>query len=1314
MSTYRPPPPEVRARRAHQEWLGFVQPVGLVVSIPALERAQCQVSKDVPQKALLALATPADEPVRVPDLPALLQDVLRWSPSDFGPPEERWSVALPDYGEVLRPNLCIFDAAAPGGVLGLITTLPDGVGFDEKATGPGWEATHQARFERLLRECQVPFGLLYNQRSLRLVYAPRGESSGHLTFDVKAMTTVAGRPILAGLDALLGVERMFSLADDQRLPAILEASRRYQNEVSSQLAEQVLGALHALVTGFHAADRATDGKLLAESLREAPNEVYGGLLTTLLRLIFILYAEDRDLLSKDPLYAQHYSVASLFEKLREDAARYPDSMDQRYGAWARLLSLFRMIHDGVHHGPMGLPPRYGRLFDPDAYPFLEGRPRGDHRQLGARLSPPRVSDGVVFRVLEALLILSGDRLSYRTLDVEHIGSVYEAMMGFSLEVTKEPSLALKGPRKKGAPSADPIVGLETLLAKKGAARIEHLKAMDVDVSGKSAGEVKEAKSIDELAAAFGKKVSSVLPHVLPAGSLVLQPTEERRRSGSHYTPRALTEPIVEKTLAPVLAGLGERPTPEQILSLKICDPAMGSGAFLVAACRALGSALEAAWHHHGTPPIPPDEDQVLYARRLVAQRCLYGVDKNPFAVDLAKLSLWLVTLAKNHPFTFLDHALRCGDSLVGLSLEQLMAFHWAPEAQQPTIAAAVRPALAKAERLRAEIQRLADSGDTRKKRALLDAADETTAGLRQVADAALEAFFSEAKDKDRRRRLGELSREVSGALSGEGARLDLETAEGLRPFHWPLEFPEVFHRERPGFDAFVGNPPFAGKNTLLQGHGEGYLDWLKTLHEGAHGNADLVAHFFRRVFVLLRDGGAFGLIATNTIAQGDTRATGLYPIVKAGGVIYDATRRKKWPTAAAVIVSVVHVAKALKVRVGPRLDDREVPRISAFLFHTGPDEDPKVLAANANQSFQGSIVLGMGFTFDDSNPEATPIAEMERLIAKDPRNRERIFPYLGGEELNTSPTHAHHRFVINFGQMSEEEARQWPDLMAIVEAKVKRERLVQKDPGAKKLWWQFIRTRPELYEAIRNVDRVLAIARTTKHLGFAQISPETVFSENLVLFAAGRAAFSNLQSRAHDIWVRFTSSTLEDRLGYRPSDCFETFPFPKDWATNSTLEAAGQAYYDFRAALMVQNDQGLTATYNRFHDPDENDPGILKLRALHDAMDRAVLDAYGWTDVKPTCTFLLDYEEDDDQDEDTGKKRRKKPWRYRWPDDTRDEVLARLLALNNERAAAEALLGQEAHLKSPAKPKKPKKPKKTKKTEAAAPGTPDLFNPDDT
>jgi len=385
------------------------------------------------------------------------------------------------------------------------------------------------------------------------------------------------------------------------------------------------------------------------------------------------------------------------------------------------------------------------------------------------------------------------------------------------------------------------------------------------------------------------------------------------------------------------------------------------------------------------------------------------------------------------------------------------------------------------------------------------------------------------------------------------------------------------------------------------------------------------------------------------------------------------------------------------------LDTRRVRKITAFLFDKGGNDDPYKLLANANKSFQGSIVLGMGFTFDDSNPEATPIAEMHRLIEKDPRNAERIFPYIGGEEVNSSPTHAHHRYVINFGEMAEAEAKQWPDLMAIVEQKVKPERLKVKDKGAREKWWQFIRTRPELHREIAECDRVLVIpCGATTYVGFAFLPSQMVFAHYLAVFTFTKfSEFASMQSRVHEIWARFFGSSLGDGLRYTPSDCFETFPFPNNWEIDPSLETIGQTYYDYRADLMVRHNQGLTDTYNRFHDPEEQNPDILKLRHLHDQMDQAVLKAYGWEDLcsrtadanDTPCGFALDYLDIDPKDlpttaqdriasgdlffstadeaiafgslVSTGK--RKLPWRYKWPAATHDEVLARLLELNHQR-----------------------------------------------
>src|ERR1051326_7749196 len=392
------------------------------------------------------------------------------------------------------------------------------------------------------------------------------------------------------------------------------------------------------------------------------------------------------------------------------------------------------------------------------------------------------------------------------------------------------------------------------------------------------------------------------------------------------------------------------------------------------------------------------------------------------AVDLAKLSLWLATLAKDHPFTFLDHALRHGDSLVGFTTRQISYFDWASNPQQDLFGKRFQDKLELVLRNRAVILDAPDTVPYETQQQRLRKADEYLVDARLTGDVLAAAFFSSSKPKAR-----EKDRLAKGALLKRAIEniTDLEADDELRgivralrvqgviPFHWELEFPEVFRRG--GFDAIVGNPPFAGKNTFIEGNAAGYLNWLKLIHVDSHGNSDLAAHFFRRAFTLLKPCGCFGLIATNTIGQGDTRSTGLRWICGEGGVIYRARKRYKWPGQAAVVVSVVHMHKG--PIEGPYfLDGRAVDRITAYLFHAGGSEDPEVLVANEGKSFIGSYVLGMGFTFDDTDKKgvASSLAERDRLISKNARNAERIFPYIGGEEVNDSPTHAHHRFVINF------------------------------------------------------------------------------------------------------------------------------------------------------------------------------------------------------------------------------------------------------------------------------------------------------------
>ena len=415
-----------------------------------------------------------------------------------------------------------------------------------------------------------------------------------------------------------------------------------------------------------------------------------------------------------------------------------------------------------------------------------------------------------------------------------------------------------------------------------------------------------AATLEDLHAALLPVIDpAATPDLVPKGAMVLQPSEERRRSGSHYTPRALTEPIVRTTLEPILARLrgadGRPPRPEQILDLKVCDPAMGSGAFLVEACRQLGDALVEAWHAHGeVPAIPPDEDEVIFARRLVAQRCLYGVDRNPVAVDLAKVSLWLVTLAKDHALTFVDHALRHGDSLVGLSRKQIEAFHWDPDAprfQAGFETMRVREHVAKVAELRRRIREADESVSDWELRDLWDEAQFELGKVRLFGDLVLAAFFEGEKPKEREAKRSEYA---SAVVSGEAERYrgwleEWRHAEPpLAPFHWEIEFPEVFERENPGFDAIVGNPPFCGQEHSISA-GNVATTWTGSRRCTRRATATPTSSptSSGALSTCCAQDGAFGLIATNTIGQGDTRATGLRWICQHGGEIYRRTQARQ-------------------------------------------------------------------------------------------------------------------------------------------------------------------------------------------------------------------------------------------------------------------------------------------------------------------------------------------------------------------------------------------------------------------------------------
>ncbi len=492
----------IPTKALHEQWLGLVQPVGLVVAPAVLTKLELVPNQSTAyisalQLQLKGLLEKVDglngDPVMVvSSFQQLATELLEWGEADLldleallaaRGPEGVPEVVLSEYGETLRPThgvpklegvdlqALVLDLTQWRDASG---TLTPQWGRDLDAawnpTGNGWDATPQQRFERLLKETEHPIGLLFNGTQLRLVHAPRGESSGHITLPLEPMAEVAGRPMLGALELLLGVDRLFGGNPEQRLPQLLAASRKNQNEVSTRLAEQVLEALWELLLGFDAAERLAQqsGRTVLGALpttEEGQKHLYGGLITVLLRLVFLLYAEDEELMPRDSLYGQHYSVSTLADRLRQERVEHQSGMAERRGGRASLLSLFRLVYDGGGAEPKYLPARHGELFDPDAYPFLEGREAGSCYADAILSNVPSLSDDVVEKVLSKLIWLDGERLSYRALDVEQIGSVYDGIMGFTIKTTSQSAFAFMYKSSKSAGRIILVANAEECLAK---------------------------------------------------------------------------------------------------------------------------------------------------------------------------------------------------------------------------------------------------------------------------------------------------------------------------------------------------------------------------------------------------------------------------------------------------------------------------------------------------------------------------------------------------------------------------------------------------------------------------------------------------------------------------------------------------------------------------------------------------------------------------------------------------------------------------------------------------------------------------------
>ena len=1417
--------------RHHAEWLSLVESSGPFLSMPVLLRVFPQgLDLRDPSRAAALRENYEDWLERGRPLAYVhtawvrhvLENLLEW-PADFIAEGQSIPAGMeasqPHFGETLRPDLVLRRPAGGEGDSNpqlLVVTYPPAQDLEKPVAGKIWKASPATRMTELLHASGVPLGLVTNGEHWLVVYAPRGETSGFASWyaDLWMQEPVT----LRAFHSLLCLRRFFGVAAGETLAALYAESAKDQQEVTEQLGRQVRRAVEMLVQAIDQIDADSNRALLANVPEK---EVYDAVLTVMMRLVFLFSSEERGLLLLgDLLFDQHYAVSTLRELLRERADQHGEEvLERRHDAWSRLLATFRAVHGGVQHEAMRLPAYGGSLFDPDRYPFLEGRESGSHwRETPAHPLP--VNNRVVLHLLEALQLLrvkvpgggptEARRVSFRALDIEQIGHVYEGLLDHTARRATEVTLGLSGKNEPeislaklealagidpgaAGQESDPLEGglmaaetTDSLPIPFPAGKVRYDEAPTAppalidflkDATGRSANALETSLGFGKPKA--GSKSRAVAPSdsssssfvirnssfdishslllacgqdprlaqrihpfvgllrsddfgrlaVIRPGAVFVTAGTDRRSSGTHYTPRSLTEPIVKHTLDPLVyigpaEGLPEAElklkSPKEILALKVCDLAMGSGAFLVQACRYLAERLCEAWElaekeHVGSMLITPDGDfsvgsagerllpsdpaeRVALARRYVADRCLYGVDINPMAVEMAKLSLWLITLQKDRPFTFLDHAFKCGDSLLGVtSVKQIENFSLRVkpgETVQDTFATAnlfryVDEASAK----RRALEDLPSNDHTQieAKNRLHAEAEAATAKVKAVANCliALELRGLDGKAyEDQRTAEAEtvqllMKRDADASLKSPVSNLQSSLSahasmqlRGRSTFNWPVEFPEVFARG--GFDGFVGNPPFMGGLKIVPTYGKDYRDYLFARLAcgvtGVRGTSDLCSFFFLRVHELLSANGCSGLIATNTIAQGDTRETGLDQLYNAGAVTFRANTSLRWPGSAALFVSVVHFSRVNWD--GPRiLDNALVSQISPYLASSVIDRilNPYELAASSSIGFQGSNVCGLGFTLlpDDA----------KKMLEEVVRNRDVIFPYLIGDDFNSRYDQSVSRWIINFfdwpnsrqGDENGPAASDYPDVLHILETLVKPERLSLPptnhfNKAAAKNWWQYGGPRHALYRELRKVKRTLVTATVSPTNAVSWMPSVMVFDKQVVCFPIDDDGFfAVMQSSFHWAWAWAYSSTLgSGTLRYSPSNCSGTFPFPLDY---SSIRRIGEDYYSRRKRVLLDRKEGFTTFYNRFHNQSELSEDVSQIRALHAEMDQAVAAAYGWSDLDLGHGFHATRQGE----------------RYTVSEAARREILDRLLALNHQRHAEELAAGlHEKKSKKPA------------------------------
>lgn len=1334
----------------HTEWLSMIEVSGPFLAVPVLEKIfpQGLESLETYRKKRIRLAyeewrDAVEE--KDPQLPELhrawielvLKELLEYEDSvlQLVTDDADFTYKSPDGDGQFTPDYVLRSEAGEKPML-FVSIFPEGTDLEKVKIGDGWPVSIFERMTLFCRNQGVRLGLISNGERWMLVNAPIGNTSSHVSWYARLWFQ---EPVtLKAFQSLLGVRRWFG-PEEEAMPAMLEESLQHHEEVTDTLGEQVKRAVEVLVQCLDKANQDRNRELLHDV---PPAELYEAGLTVMMRLVFVLCAEERGLLLLgDSIYDQYYAITTLRGQLAEEADQHGhEVLERRHDAWARLLAVFRAVFTGVEHETLRMPALGGSLFDPDRFAFLEGRAKGTHWQ-DTPAQPLPIDNRTVLLLLDALQVLEQRGgallLSYKALDVEQIGHVYEGLLEHTVRRLSKDTLGMIGSQKAKNPNLT-LAELESARLDGEEALISIVKS--ATLRSKSAIGNALGKEVDDNT--FGKIVTvcggdmdlakriKPFAHLLRtdawgdfifyrANSFAVTLGADRRETGTHYTPKSLTESIVETTLQPIAyvgpaEGLArdewQLKSAAELLELKICDPAMGSGAFLVQVCRWLSERLVEAWGKEAAQgkyitvdglsldvagsaePMPDSLDErLLFACRLVAEKCLYGVDLNPLAVELAKLSIWLITLAKGRPFGFLDHNLRSGDSLLGLhKLEQLTKFSLHPDKKQiisifaSNIEAAVKDTLILRKKLRETPIR--DIRDVQCMERLDHQARQKLEHIEHIADAMIgEALASGGNERALGTAMDNLSTWAAAYIEGDNEtgrkiiaearrKLSIDLPKGKpprKPFHWALVFPEVF--ERGGFDGIVGNPPFRAGRFLSSDYGGSYLKYLQICPYYLNGQSDLCAAFCMRAFILLRSCGCSGFITTNSISEGDTRSAYLKVALTMGGQLIWVKPSVWWPGKAQVVVSLFVISKqALDFRVF--LNDVLEPAVDSTFTSVSeilPDPQPLFLS----KSIVGKGVgLGSKYFRIDSELACRNQLKPDHNIRR----------FITGINHNSSPDGWGGELVFWFEDIKNENELIQVEAFDIFN---------NATHGLKKnKYWLYRRGAANLYSMLNGLKYCIIRSQTSSTWMFSFWPKVDIFDQSVIAFGSNcRGLYSVINSSIHEAWVMKYGGSLKTDTGYSPSECFHNYPLPYNPITGANVHLASLSVQmeNNRREASNEYNEGNTDISARIHDSSQNNESIKKLRAALSEIDYGVAVAYGW----------------DDLDLGHGLHETQKGIRFTISEEARREVLQRLLKLNHERYEEE--VEQGLHDK---KKKKASTPRKKKKFPAKDDGNLDLFS----